>query len=183
MGFDAIKFIEERWKVLMANPGLFILVLVVGIGGGLAWKQQEIANHESLMRVKEAEIAQLKERLLSLPAEPSAPATRQETDQLTPDEIDRVRGLLSGKPSYVEIMSNPGSMWSAQISSVFSESGWKVEQSPSVLAADAPTVYLTWSDDADTGTIKAAFDAVGLKYELSKGGNSNMMALLQPESD
>lgn len=176
MELEIIKYIDERWKVVMTHPMLFVVVFAVGALSGLAWRGQEVANlsgriegyKEDLERAKNAPSATVAEES-NQPPQPD----------FTPDEIERLKELLSKSPAYIEIFEGDiASPWSETIRQTFEASGWKVGTfTPgSVFASAEPPVMLRWIDPAATPTITAAFDAAGIPYDLTKSEDGEQLS-------
>jgi len=181
--------IKEEWATVSVAPVSFIGLLVLGLGTGFfaghSWRGQEVANHQSRADSVQTENAALRselERLRSTPvaAEPAPHAS--ESDQLTSEEIEQLRGLLSRKPSFIEVTGLPRSTWAQEVTNLFSRSGWKVEKSLPVFASNEDVVTLKWTDAADTGTITEAFDKAGIRYDLIQADGSHLMTLLAREA-
>jgi hypothetical protein len=167
MGFWS--HIKDEWATLIAAPvafiGLAVLSAVGGYAVGFGMRGQEVANLESLIRLKDGELSglskQLEERI------------KKVEDTLSAQQVSALESSLSTNPSKVEFRTWIDSAASepqiaGQLESIFKDSGWQVVPgSQTTEPTDwANMVLLAAPDDANGAAIKAAFEAADLPYDL-----------------
>lgn len=137
-------------------PGSFVLLLLFGLaagfGGGLAWRGQEVANIESLVRVKEAE-REFSER-----------------------QLTEIKTKLSENPSSVDIIGGKTAKPDPrvdQLKSVFTDSGWSVGTKSIAPPNPAQNLTLRTPDDKAAHTLEKALNEAGVHYDTVKPNDAS----------
>ena len=166
MGFWS--HIKDEWATLIAAPVAFIgLAALAAVGGyavGHGMRGQEVANLESLVRLKDGELSALSKALDE--------RLKKVEDTLSAQQVSALESALSANPAKVEFLNwiNGASepLMAGQLESVFKDSGWQVVPgNQTTEPADwANMVLLAAPDDANGAAIKAAFEAADLPYDL-----------------
>ena len=158
--------------MLMRAPIAFVILLAaslsLGFAGGLMWRGQEVANAESLVRLKDGELEELKKFEKRIGAI---------EEKLSMQQINTIESILKGSPSSIEILKDPkaSAPFSNQWTDVFEKSGWSVDVSPIVQDTKAELILRSKDIKSSTTIEKALVDA-GLKFEVvgvANGGGDN----------
>ncbi|WP_224702001.1 hypothetical protein [Devosia aquimaris] len=163
-----LEHIQKEWGTLKGAPLAFFVLLFLGLAlggaGGHAWRGQEVANLESLMRLKDGELTtltkQMEERL------------KKVEDRLSEQQVTTLESSLREIPSKIEIVkSRVGGLEpviAGQLETVFSDSGWKVltDTTPTEPANWTSAVLLGIPESPDGAALKAAFDAANIPYDV-----------------
>lgn len=160
-----IDHIKSEWAALSAAPISFVVLVllggVAGFGGGVLFKDQQVAAMEALMRLKDGELDAyrkgIEERLGAV------------EKQLSSAQIETMTEQLRQNPAQVmfwNTIANDGKL-GQDIEGVFTKGGWDV--SPYLFAKAPPQsskpFFLSIPDDKSGQSLKAAFDASGLSYD------------------
>ncbi|GLQ81449.1 hypothetical protein GCM10007881_49700 [Mesorhizobium huakuii] len=144
-----IEFIRNERDGLMRAPFTFLTVLigglVLGFAGGMAWRAQEVANAESLGRVKDEE-RQYSERQLS---------DIKTNLKINPATVDIGGGHTDKPDPRVE-----------QLKDAFKDSGWDVGAMKSQFATS--DLVLSAPDPKAANTIEKALKDAGVTYQTAK---------------
>lgn len=158
------EHIKSEWPVIKGAPVAFLGLLIAGISGGFAggmiFRAQEVANAESLVRLKDGQLdeyrKQIEERLQNV------------EQQLTDQQISKIKAAIESAPSKVEILTGDKVGWSGEVSgqlkNAFQLSGWNVLPS-TVLNGEADTVVLRAPDARTSTIINEALAGAGVRYD------------------
>jgi hypothetical protein len=139
-----INHIRTEWHVMKGAPFSFVVLLLLGLSvgfyAGMQWRAQEVANAESLVRVKEAE-RQFSEQQLS---------------NISPSTVD----IGGGRPDKPDPRVD-------QLKTAFKESGWNVATGGKS-TTDAVNLVLRTQDMKASTTIENALKDAGVTYQMAK---------------
>lgn len=160
-----LEHIKQEWAVLRGAPISFGLLLLLGIGGGFAggliFMQQQVANLESLIRLKDGELGGLQElndRVKSIEA------------KLSVQQLSSLKSYLGGAPSSVRIStSKSGNTVADQLETTFKDSGWTVNLDRSL--KDDKGFVIQPNDPKSSKSISRALDGAGVSYKTINKGN------------
>ena len=158
-----VEYIKSEWTVLKAAPvaflGFLIAGLVLGYLGGSTLRSQEVANLESLIRLKDGELDEYRKKI------------EQRLDnvekQLSAQQISALEEALkqAKQPSRIELKGGEQGKIENQLKDTFEKSGWFVQPLPSD-EPDGPGTIRTEDKGAAKSTDKALKDA-GVNYTVS----------------
>ncbi|MER9329861.1 hypothetical protein [Mesorhizobium sp. M0488] len=200
---DPIQFLKDNWAVVTQAPWVFVtLVIIVGGGGvaiGRTWLnrtisnlQSDIATLESRHIAKDEKIADYQSKLNgATPDEArnliSALERRLaalEPRNLDPEQSRLLSTHLSNKPGSIQLIKDVGSPESGKIYAQFGvllrRLGWELmEGSVMGLGNPPPTGIAVQSHAGDTLTedakaLIAALQAAGIEYDVQKTAAINM---------
>lgn len=174
MGMDIVAHVEKNWDTFKKAPLAFSVLLIFGLlaGGacGIAWRGQEVATLEALMRLKDGELTaltkQMEERL------------KKVEDTLSAQQVTTLESNLREIPSQIEIMKSfvegGEPVIAGQLEAAFSESGWKVFTDTTPVGPEDwnSAVLLAVPENPDGAALRAAFDAADIPYEVRVLSNS-----------
>lgn len=162
-----LEHIEKNWDTFksakIAFAGLLILGICSGAIGGVAWRGQEVATLEALIRLKDGELtsltAQINDRL------------KKVEDTLSSQQVTTLQSKLKVNAASVEILNwsdMPSPKITDQLQTIFSTSGWQVSSN---VQASAPSdwdkaVLLALPKTPEAVQLRAAFDAAGISYDV-----------------
>ncbi|MFP9137909.1 hypothetical protein ACLI1C_12090 [Devosia sp. XGJD_8] len=169
-----LEHIQKEWGTLKGAPLAFLVLLFLGLAlggaGGHAWRGQEVANLESLMRLKDGELTtltkQMEERL------------KKVEDTLSAQQVTTLESSLREIPSQIEIMKSfvegGEPVIAGQLEAAFSDSGWKVFTDTTPVEPEDwnSAVLLAVPENPDGAALRAAFDAADIPYEVRVLSNS-----------
>lgn len=159
---DAIlNHIGKEWQVLKTAPGTFIVLIILGLAGGftggLGWRGQELANVESLMRLKEGEIDSYRKSIND--------RLDKVEKSLSDQQLSYFQDTLRTAPSTVEITIGGKAYepFAKQVLSAFEAGGWKVQ---STINADTQEgINITASGLLDAGLITKALTSADVDFQ------------------
>jgi hypothetical protein len=141
-----VDHIKAEWRVMKGAPISFVALLLLGLSGGfavgMAWRGQEVANAESLARVRDAQREFSEQQLIEI----------KERLKSSPSSVD----ILDGKPGSTDQRVD-------QLKRAFSTSGWEVNTGP--LSGVAHSITLRAKDDNSATTIENALKGAGVGFE------------------
>jgi hypothetical protein len=155
-----LEYIRAEWAVLKQAPLSFFLLaalsIVAGFGLGMFVRGQELANMESLLKLKDGELDELKsieERLKNVETKLSA------------QQLSSIRQSLQKSPSAVSIVTGPKSAnpYFNQIQEVFKGSGWTVKAAHS--SDISGSLVLQAPDEESSAAIEKALTNAGVNYQ------------------
>lgn len=146
-------------------PISFAILLLLGLGagfwGGMAFRAQQVANAESLVRLKDGELDNyqkiINERL------------ERVEKQLSAQQLSSIESTLKAVPVSSVALSagqdhEDASNLARQLQSAFTKSGWKVTDAP---AAEFKGVSLKVDDYGSTAAIAKALEDAGVAFAVS----------------
>lgn len=137
-------------------PGSFVLLLVFGLlagfAAGMAWRGQEVANAESLVKVKEAQ------------------------RELSEQQLTDIKTRLSANPSSVDIIGGTPDKPDPrvdQFKSIFQDSGWSVDTKSITAPNSTKSITLRTPDDKAAHTLEKALNDAGVHYDTVKPNDAS----------
>lgn len=172
MWSEAFSYLRGESAVLKRAPLAALVLLAVGVSagalGGLAWRGQEIANLEGVIRLKDGAMDEYRKELND------RLTTVEQT--LSAQQVQALKSSLLVNPSHVvgiNWISGGGSpVTASQLANAFDEGGWQVQ----VQTADIPfpmaysggnPILVAVPETAEGKTLIDAFDAAGIPYDLA----------------
>lgn len=136
--------------------GSFILLLIFGLAagfaGGLAWRGQEVANIESLIKVKEAQRELSEQQLADFKTRLSA----------NPSSVDIIGGTPDKPDPRVD-----------QFKNIFQDSGWSVDTKSITTPNPPQSLTLRTQDDKAAHTLEKALNDAGVTYDSVKPNDTS----------
>ena len=168
--------IKAEWPIVSAAPwsfgGVLIGGLIVGFSVGMVFRAQEVANAESLVRLRDAEIS-LKDTELSGFRKSVEDRLKNVEQKLSAQQISFIETALKTKPSTVSIYAGGKASedYVKQVKDVFTNSGWTVQAELSHDTQRNLTVKTANGESA--GIVTKALEGAEIKYESIELGGAN----------
>ncbi len=128
------------------------------------WRGQEVANAESLVKLKTGELEEFKKLEKRI-----GDVERKLTEQ----QLSAIRTGLEKRPSAVDIYTpignGLGAEYSKQLLDVFRDSGWKVETKKQPDAYRDGGLHLTVPDSQAASSVSEALKDAGVSYKSMSG--------------
>lgn len=163
--------------MLKTAPISFVSLLVLGLAGGfavgMAFRSQELANVESLMRLKDGELDSYRKSI----DERLNRVEKQLSEKQVSDITSALKGVDQGKVDFHtgKLPEGYSPETVEQLKDIFKKSGWTVETEPSQNGFAIQT-----SDPASTEAVSKAFGKAGIEYETMGGGVGSTKFQLKP---
>ena len=156
--------IKAEWPVLKGAPisfaGLLIVGLCSGFAFGMMWRGQEVANYESVVKLKDGQLDEYQK------------ATNARLDRvekiLSAKQLSSLEQSLKSSPSNVIISSDPNTskVYAKQLEDVFTKSGWEVDTKGPKYSPD--TFTLETKDALSSDVVKKALNAGDVPFVSKK---------------
>ena len=165
------EHLKSEWEVLRSAPLAFLGLLILGLGGGftggMMWRGQEVANAESLLRLRDGELDTYRKSIEKRLGDVEK--------QLTLQQISAIQDALTNFPSTVDFLSvnKKFAPLATQLKTVFTESGWTVANEPETAPDDRLSngVVIRASDNQAAETIGKALEGAGVTYQSTPGSS------------
>ena len=158
---EIIQYIKDEWAVLKKAPWSFVILLALGLGGGFAfglfWRGQEVANYDTLIKLKDGQIDDYKKSIND--------RLDKVEKTLSANQLSSLELWLKTSPSKVVISSDPKTSlpYKEQILTAFKNSGWEVD--PKTTLSDMEIFTLQTSDPSSASAVSKALSAAGVPFK------------------